>query len=244
VPVLVRKLESLVSGKKVSPESRLLLVDDGSADGTWDAMLALCAAYPEKIETVRLPENSGEIRALIAGMKAAAAKADLIVTVDCDLQDDIDTIDEMLILRSRGAQIVYGCRADRSTDTPFYRLCANGFYFVMRAFGSKIVPHTSEYRLMTKNAVEELLRTGGEAPFLPAEIPLLGLPSANVYYARRKRMAGKSNYSYFSLIKLAASALWDYTVFFEAAAFGGAAVCAAAAAILPWEKRPRGRRTK
>ncbi len=236
VPVFMQKLDALIADNKVSAQSRLLLVDDGSFDRTWETVRQLQTVYPEKIEAVRLKENSGEIRAYLAGLKAAEKKADVIVTIDCDLQDDIDAIDEMLRLHQDGAHIVHGCRPVRSTDSPLYRLCANGFYFLMRSFGSKIAPHSSEYRLLSKDAVNALMKADKKTPFLPAEIPLIDLPSARVYYERRERVAGKSNYNYCSLLKLAATALWGYTFFFEAAA-AGCAACAALIAVKSIHKK-------
>lgn len=239
VPVFMRKLDRLIAEHKVSAQSRLLLVDDGSTDRTWEVMEAMRGAYDGRLVPLRLAENSGEIRAYIAGMRAAAEKADVIVTIDCDLQDDIEAIDEMLALHADGAEIVYGCRPDRSADGAFYRFCANGFYFVMRAFGSKIVPHSSEYRLMTRYAVNALLKSKKEVPFLPAEAPLLGLKSGRVYYARQKRVEGRSRYNYRSLLRLAAGALWDYTWFFETAAGGAALAALTGAALYHIKKRGR-----
>ncbi|MCR5041987.1 MAG: glycosyltransferase [Clostridia bacterium] len=226
VPVFIDKLDRLISCGKVSGDSRVLFVDDGSADATWEVMESFRRGAPDRIVTLWLPENSGEIRALIAGMKAAVEKADVIVTIDCDLQDDIEAIDEMLELRAGGAEIVHGCRPARDSDEPFYRFCAGSFYFLMRAFGSKIVPHSSEFRLMTKNAVSLLLGTDKKILFLPAEVALLDLPQGNVYYARKARVAGNSSYNYAKLIRLAVSAMKEYTAFFEAVALGSAVSCA------------------
>ncbi|MCR5041988.1 MAG: glycosyltransferase [Clostridia bacterium] len=214
-PVFVSTLDRLICSERISPESRVLLVDDGSTDATRETMKRIREEYPDRVETLFLKYNSGEFRAFLAGMKAAAAKADVIVTIDCDLQDDIEAIDEMLELRVGGDEIVFGCRPSRDSDRPFYRFCAGSFYFLMRAFGSKIIPHSSEFRLMTKNAVVQLLAADKKNLFLHAEIPLLDLPQGKVYYARKARVAGKSSYNYVKLIRLAASAMKEYTFFFE-----------------------------
>ncbi|MBQ9552678.1 MAG: glycosyltransferase [Clostridia bacterium] len=222
VPVMVETLDRLVRDGKVSTDSRLLLVDDGSADKTWETILRLQETYPKRIEALCFKTNAGEMHAYMAGMKAAAEHADIIVTIDCDLQDDLARIDEMLDKHSKGAEVVYGCRSDRSEDSSFYRICAGSFYFLMRAFGSKIVSNSSSYRLVTRNAVMLLQARCGESPFLQAEIPLLGLTSDKVYYARKARIAGHSGYNYLSLTKLAMTAMKEYTVFFETAALSAA----------------------
>lgn len=215
MPIMLEKLRSLIEAEKVSAESKLLLIDDGSSDGTWNSLTALKNEYPDNVEILRHIKNLGEMQAYISGMTEAAKKADIIITIDSDLQDDINAVDKMIEKHNIGAEVVYGCRSDRTADKFLYRFCASIFYFLMKAFGSKVIPHSSNFRLMTKDAVKIFQNKESKGTFLPAEIPLLDLKSDRVYYERNERSAGQSGYNYVSLIKLALSAFKEYTFLFQ-----------------------------
>ncbi|MBQ6066622.1 MAG: glycosyltransferase family 2 protein [Clostridia bacterium] len=210
VPRFLKKLGDLVACGSISEESRLLLLDDGSRDGTWDMILRF-RSENARIAAVKLAHNSGEQNAYLAGLFVAADHADVIVSMDCDLQDDLEILDDMLRHYADGCDIVYGVRSDRSADTPLYRFLSGGFYKVMKLCKTELVEQNSQYRAMSKRAVKMLQEFGENEVFLPALVPLLGLKSAVVPYVRQERPAGDSGYSFGRLFRLAFSAIKSYS---------------------------------
>ena len=201
-PVFAGKLSSLISAGVISPESRVLLVDDGSADGTWQIIEKLHGENPH-FAGLRLAPNRGHQNAVMAGLMEAKDLADVSISIDADLQDDINAMDEMLKKHAEGFPIVCGVRSRRDTDTFLKRFTARGYYAVMNLFGAKIIYDHADFRLMDKSALEKLSHYHGEDPFLRGLATRLGLPIATVYYDRAAREAGESKYTLKKMLKLA-----------------------------------------
>lgn len=209
--VLAEKLSSLVERGLVDPASHALLVDDGSRDATWQVVRDLNASgpAPHRFRGVRLAHNRGHQNALVCGLEHAVAHgADVTVSMDADLQDDPDAIDEMLERYREGCDIVYGVRSSRETDTGFKRGTAHAFYGLMRRLGVEMVSDSADYRLMSARAVRALLRYREVNLFLRGIVPMLGYRTAEVYYRRAERAAGESKYP---LKKMVAFALEGIT---------------------------------
>ena len=205
-PVFEEKLRALIGGGAVSADSRLLLVNDGSADRTWETILALKKRYPALI-ALDLAANTGEQNALLAGMGYAQSRADCIITMDSDLQDDINAVDDMLKAFSSGAEIVYGVKNNRKSDGLLQRIGAGLFYGLMRLCGTGLIPEHANYRLCSRAAAEALRERYDPSLYLPCVASGLGLPGAVVYYTRLPRQAGTSAYTFFRRARLAAGAL-------------------------------------
>lgn len=175
--------------------SGILYVDDGSTDSTWEIIERLCANDPAVL-CVRLSRNKGHQAALLAGLEVGAQCADVVISIDADLQDDILVSTDMLRMYSQGYEIVYGVRSSRTTDSLSKRTFANLFYTVMLMLGVDIVPGHSDYRLMSSRAVAELLRYEERSLFLRGIVPQLGFKTSTVYYARKERPAGITKYPF------------------------------------------------
>ncbi len=200
--VLRIKLQSLIARGKISPKSRLLLVDDGSRDRTWQIISKLCSEN-ELICGLRLARNRGHQNALLAGLITAAGIADATVSIDADLQDDADAIDEMVDKYNAGCPIVCGVRKNRDSDSFMKRFTAHGFYFLMSLFGNKSIFDHADFRLMSAEAVRRLARFGTEELYLRGLITRLELPIEKVFYDRLPRSAGESKYSLKKMLALA-----------------------------------------
>ena len=190
---LLAKLQSLTDAGLVSPASRILLVNDGSKDRTWELISGLHAS-DERFSGVCLSRNRGHQNALLAGLTYAAGKADVTISMDADLQDDIGAVDGMLEKYREGCDIVYGVRSARKTDTFFKKTTAQGFYKVMSAMGAETVYNHADYRLMSRRALEGLAQFGEVNLFLRGMVPMVGYKSDVVYYERGERFAGESKY--------------------------------------------------
>lgn len=201
-PVLLAKLRRLVAAGKLAPDSRVLFVDDGSADATWRILERLFAENPD-VCALKLSKNRGHQNAVTAGMVVAAQRADAALTIDADLQDDPDAIDAMVDKWRAGAEIVCGVRDRRDTDTFFKRFTARAFYTLVRLGGAKIVFDHADFRLMSAEAIDRLCRFGTEDLFLRGLVTRLGLPLEIVQYDRRARMAGESKYTLKKMLHLA-----------------------------------------
>lgn len=201
-PVLLAKLRALTADGKIGAGSRLLFVDDGSADGTWSLIKALCAENAESCG-LKLTRNRGHQNAVVAGLVTASKYADAAITIDADLQDDPDTIDTMVDRWNAGAQIVCGVRDRRDTDTFLKRVTARGFYTLVRLGGAKIIYDHADFRLMSREAIGRLICYGTEDLFLRGLVTRLGLPTEVVYYDRAARMAGESKYTLKKMLHLA-----------------------------------------
>lgn len=204
-------LEKMIQDKKVSSESNILFVDDGSKDRTWE----LISKYSNELGYVsglKFSRNYGHQNALLAGMTTAVAYADLLITIDADLQDDINAIPMMVEKYHEGADVVYGVRNSRKTDTVFKRQTALAFYALMKKLGVDLVPDSADYRLLSKRATESLLQFDERNLFLRGMVPLVGFKSAKVYYARKERFAGESKYPLKKMIKFALDGITSFSV--------------------------------
>lgn len=187
------KLKALMSAGKISPQSRVLFVNDGSKDKTWEIISRLhgenhlfCGA--------NLSRNRGHQNALLAGLMTAKDKADMVVSMDADLQDDVDAVDAMVDKYLEGVDIVYGVRSSRKTDTFFKRTTAEGFYRMMDLLGAETVFNHADYRLMSRRALEGLAQFREVNLFLRGIVPMIGYRTDTVEYERGERFAGESKY--------------------------------------------------
>ncbi len=208
---LLAKMQALITAERISPASRILFVDDGSQDATW----SLIEQYHQANELcvgVKLSRNRGHQNALLAGLTTAYQYADVTISLDADLQDDIDAIDRMLDAYAQGAQIVYGVRSNRKKDHFLKRFTAQSFYKLMAKMGVETVYNHADYRLMSKTAVAALLKYDESNLFLRGLIPQLGFPSATVEYERKRRTAGESKYSVTKMFGLALDGITSFSI--------------------------------
>ena len=203
---LTEKLDFLIKGDKISSKSRILFVNDGSADRTWEIISELHKNVP-LINGVNLTRNRGHQNALLAGLTVAAERADFTVSMDADLQDDINAVDEMIEKYYGGYDIVYGVRKNRKSDSFFKKFTAETFYRLMNFLGAQTVFNHADYRLMSKRAVESLQNFKEVNLFLRGIVPMLGYKSDTVYYDRQKRFAGKSKYPLRKMLHFAAEGI-------------------------------------
>ena len=211
VKQLTDKMLSLVSSKTICPSSKILLVDDGSKDSTWRLISQLHQSN-NFIYGLKLAGNKGHQNALLAGLMYAKDHCDVSISMDADLQDDINAIDLMLAKHKQGADIVYGVRNNRDTDTAFKRVTAQSFYKVMSAMGAKTVYNHADYRLMTKRALEGLAQFKEVHLFLRGLVPLVGYQSATVEYKRGERFAGESKYPLSKMINFALDGITSLSI--------------------------------
>lgn len=190
---LAHKLTQLIDAGKISERSRIAFVNDGSSDCTWE----IIRAYTERsalFSGINLAHNEGHQNALLAGLMTVLPYADVTISMDADLQDDINAVDAMLEKYAVGVNIVYGVRANRSSDTFFKRFTAESFYRAMRALGADIVFNHADFRLMDRRALTALAEYPEVNLFLRGIVPMIGLTHGVVYYARKERLAGVSKY--------------------------------------------------
>jgi len=191
--MFLKKIKDLAAAGKISDKSRILFVNDGSKDKTWDIIRSLAEA-DEHYRGVCLSRNRGHQNALLAGLMTAKDLADVTISIDCDGQDDINAMDAMIDEYLAGMDVVYGVRSKRETDTWFKRTTAEGFYKVMKALGADVVFNHADYRLLSKRALEGLAEFREVNLFLRGLVPLVGYRCSSVYYERAERIAGKSHY--------------------------------------------------
>ena len=208
---LKEKMSALIGAGTIAKDSRVLFVDDGSKDGTWSIIAGLNAA-DGLFEGVKLSRNRGHQSALLAGMYTATERADMISSMDADLQDDIGAVDEMLDYYYQGNDVVYGVRSRRDKDSFFKRTTAEGFYKVMQALGVEVVFNHADYRLMSKRAVEGLKQFREVNLFLRGIVPMVGYKSEKVYYQRGERLAGESKYPLKKMISFAVDGITSFSV--------------------------------
>lgn len=204
-------LENMQKEGMISVSSRILYVDDGSSDSTWSIIDGFCQTNPS-VCGVKLAGNAGHQNALMAGLESAVDQADILITVDADLQDDINLIPEMVRKYDEGFDIVCGVRSDRDTDSFLHRKCAYGFYRMMNFLGTKTIFNHADYRLMSKRAVKQLCRYRERNLYLRGMILKVGYKHTCVYYSRAKRFAGESHYPYSKLISLALEGITSFSV--------------------------------
>ncbi len=201
-PVFLTKLHGLISDGLISGDSKVMFVNDGSNDKTWEIIEKIVNS-DQAAKGVRLSHNSGEQNALIAGLSVAKDHSDAVITCDCDLQDDIHAIDEMISKFNDGFEIVYGVRSDRQNDPFLQRLSSGTFYKLMSKLDIDIIEEHSNFRLMSKRAIDLLMEFRETSTFLPALVKSVGLKYSLVYHHRFERTAGKSNYNFIKLFDLA-----------------------------------------
>ena len=205
------KLEGLLAAGRIAPGSRVLFVNDGSKDGTWAIIQALhreCSLF----SGVDLTRNRGHQNALLAGLFTAGERADMVVSMDADLQDDVDAVDEMVERYYQGCDIVYGVRSARKKDTFFKRVTAEGFYRLMNALGAETVFNHADYRLMSRRAIAGLAQFREVNLFLRGIVPMIGYNTAVVEYERGERFAGESKYPLKKMISFAAEGITSLSV--------------------------------
>lgn len=208
---LEEKMTSLIRQKQISPQSRVVFVDDGSRDRTWEIITNLHREHP-LFSGISLSRNRGHQNALLAGLLTVREAADMTISVDADLQDDLDAIDEMVVKFHDGADVVYGVRKARSTDTRFKRWSAERYYRFIQAFGGEVVFNHADYRLLSRRALDALSEYQEQALFLRGIVPMLGYKTDTVYYDRGTRFAGESKYPLRKMISLAIDGVTSLSV--------------------------------
>lgn len=208
---LGEKLHAMMAVGSISADSRVLFVDDGSRDRTWE-LIEQAHAQDELFTGAKLSRNRGHQNALLAGLMTAKDCADMVISMDADLQDDINAMDKFVEEYYAGHDIVYGVRSSRATDTAFKRLTGEGFYKVMRKLGVEIVNNHAEYRLMSRRALEALSKYDERNLFLRGIVPLLGYPAAIVPYERAERFAGETKYPLKKMLSFAIEGITSFSV--------------------------------
>lgn len=208
---LKEKMSALVNEGKISPKSRVMLVDDGSKDKTWELIEKLHES-DELFTGIKLSRNKGHQNALLAGLMTAKEHADIIVSMDADLQDDINAIDGFLEKRAEGCEIVYGVRSSRETDTGFKRWTAQTYYKTLAALGVEITYNHADYRMMSRRAVEALAEFKEVNLFLRGMVPMVGFKSDIVTYERAARQAGESKYPLKKMISFAVEGITSLSI--------------------------------
>ena len=208
---LTKVLDIMVQKKLITIDSCILYVNDGSTDKTWE-LIEYLHHTNKYVAGVNLAGNVGHQNALMAGLTVAVDKCDIAITIDADLQDDPNAIQEMIIKYTEGNDIVYGVRRNRTTDTWFKRTTALGFYSIMKWLGVKSVYNHADYRLMSKRALQYLLQFRERNLFLRGIIPLMGYQTTNVYYDRAKRFAGESKYPLNKMLSFAFDGITSFSI--------------------------------
>lgn len=210
-PMFLEKLISLRDAGMISDLSRVLFVNDGSRDGTWDIIRSL-AESDEHYLGMSQSRNRGHQSTLLAGLMEAKERCDITISIDCDGQDDLDAMDKMVQEYLGGCDIVYGVRTSRRTDSFFKRATAQGYYKFLSAMGADIVYNHADYRLISSRALHELARFGEVNLFLRGMVPLVGFKSTTVGYVRSERLAGESHYPLKKMLALAADGVTSLSV--------------------------------
>ena len=209
--IFLEKILTLVKKGKISDESRILFVNDGSKDNTWEIIKKL-ASSDRHFVGISQSRNRGHQNAVLAGLMEAKDKCDATISVDCDGQDDINAVDEMIEKYADGAEIVYGVRSARKTDTFFKRTTAEGFYKVLRWMGAETVFNHADYRLVSSRVLKEFANFKEVNLFLRGLFPLVGFKSDIVYYERHERIAGESHYPLNKMLALAWNGITSLSV--------------------------------
>ena len=196
------KLTSVIQSNTISNSSRILFVNDGSKDKTWEIICNL-AKQDEHFIGISQSRNRGHQNAVLAGLMEAKDKCDITISIDCDGQDDINAMDEMVEQYKQGCEIVYGVRSKRDTDTFFKRFTAEGFYKLLNWMGAEVVYNHADYRLVSSRVLKEFANFKEVNLFLRGMFPLVGFKSTSVYYERHERIAGESHYPLTKMLSLA-----------------------------------------
>ena len=208
---LTQVLDDLVKDDLIATNSYILYVNDGSTDNTWNIISELHEAN-KYVNGVNLAGNVGHQNALVAGLSSAVENCDMAISIDADLQDDVNAIREMVVNYYEGCDIVYGVRQSRQTDTWFKRTTALGFYSLMKSMGVKSVYNHADYRLMSQRALRQLLRYRERNLFLRGMVPTIGYKTDCVYYDRAERFAGESKYPLKKMISFAFDGITSFSV--------------------------------
>ena len=210
-PMFLKKIQDLSATGKISQDSRVLFVNDGSKDNTWNIIKDLSKADPHYIGICQ-SRNRGHQNAVLAGLMEAKDKCDITISIDCDGQDDINAMDAMVDAYLDGCEVVYGVRSKRDTDTFFKRLTAEGFYKLMNWMGAEVVFNHADYRLISSRVLQEFANFKEVNIFLRGMIPLVGFKSTSVYYERAERIAGESHYPLKKMLALAFDGITSLSV--------------------------------
>lgn len=208
---LKSKMELLIETKLIDKDSKVMFVNDGSKDKTWDIIEDLNKNNALFVG-VKLSRNRGHQNALLAGLLTAKNYADMVISMDADLQDDINVIDDFVKEYIKGNDIVYGVRSKREKDTLFKKFTAEGFYKVMKKMGVDLVFNHADYRLMSKRAIEGLAQYEEVNLFLRGIVPLIGYKSSIIYYERSERFAGESKYPFKKMLAFAFDGITSFSV--------------------------------
>ena len=208
---LIEKMDKLIKDGRIAPDSKVLFVDDGSKDKTWELIEKLHRSVP-MFTGIKLSRNRGHQNALLAGLMTAKEHADIIVSMDADLQDDINAVDGFLDKRAEGCDIVYGVRSSREKDTKFKRWTARTYYKLLAKLGVEIIYDHADYRLMSRRAVEALEKFEEVNLFLRGLVPMLGFKSDTVSYVRNERQAGESKYPLKKMLSFAIEGITSLSV--------------------------------
>ena len=205
------KIKQLVKADKISEDSRVLFVNDGSKDDTWEIICDL-AEKDEHFIGIAQSRNRGHQAAVLAGLMEAKDKCDITISIDCDGQDDINAMDRMVDEYLDGSEVVYGVRSKRDTDTAFKRFTAEGFYKLLAAMGVEVVFNHADYRLISARVLKEFANYKEVNLYLRGMVPLVGFKSTSVYYERHERLAGESHYPLKKMLALAFDGITSLSV--------------------------------
>ena len=209
--MFLEKINSLIEKGRVAPESRVVFVNDGSKDNTWNIIQEL-AKSDEHFEGICLSRNRGHQNALLGGLMTVKDRCDITISIDCDGQDDINAMDAMVDAYWDGCEVVYGVRSKRDTDTFFKRFTAEGFYKLMNWMGAQVVFNHADYRLMSSRVLNEFANFKEVNIFLRGMVPMVGFKSTSVYYERAERIAGESHYPLKKMLALAFDGITSLSV--------------------------------
>lgn len=210
-PMFLNKINQLISEKKISPKSRIMFINDGSKDKTWDIIEQL-SKENEVYQGISQSRNRGHQNAVLAGLMESKDVCDITISIDCDGQDDIDAMDKMVDEYLSGAEVVYGVRSKRDTDTFFKRFTAEGFYKLLNWMGAEVVFNHADYRLISTKVLQQFSHFKEVNIFLRGMIPLVGFKSTSVYYERHERIAGESHYPLSKMLSLAFDGITSLSV--------------------------------
>ncbi len=210
-PMFLKKIQDLSAAGKIASNSRVLFVNDGSKDSTWEIIKDL-AKQDEHYIGICQSRNRGHQNAVLAGLMEAKDKCDITISIDCDGQDDINAMDNMVDAYLDGCEVVYGVRSKRDTDTFFKRFTAEGFYKLMNWMGAEVVFNHADYRLISSRVLQEFANFKEVNIFLRGMIPLVGFKSTSVYYERAERIAGESHYPLKKMLALAFDGITSLSV--------------------------------
>lgn len=210
-PLFAQKLSDLTAGEKISPNSRILFVDDGSKDNTWSIIEGLAKSDP-RFCGIRQSRNRGHQNAVLAGLMDVKDRCDITISIDCDGQDDINAMDAMVDAYHEGCEIVYGVRSKRDTDTFFKRFTAQSYYKLLKSMGVEAVYNHADYRLVSSRVLREFASFREVNLFLRGMFPLVGFKSTSVAYERKERLAGESHYPLRKMLALAFEGITSLSV--------------------------------